>query len=55
MNPHVMNLIDLLKTREIGLVIRTTIGRIMEEMAMMARMEMPIMPLREIGISSIKG
>ena len=58
MNPHVMNLIDLFKIGEIGLVIRTMIGRIMEEMAIMAKIEMPIMllpimPLREI--SSIEG
>ena len=45
MNPHIMNLIDLLQTREIGLVTKTTIGRIMEEMAMMAKIGMPIMPL----------
>ena len=45
MNPHIMNLIDLLQTREIGVVTKTTIGRIMEEMAMMAKIGMPIMPL----------
>jgi hypothetical protein len=60
MNPHVMNLINLLKTGETSLGFRITIGRIMEEMAMMARKEMsimliPIMPLREIGISSREG
>ncbi len=58
MNPHVMSLIDLLKTGEIGLVIRKTIGKIMEEMAMMARIEMPIMFLPIIllrEISSTEG
>ena len=30
MNPNVMNLIDLLKIEEIGLVTRTTTGKIME-------------------------
>ena len=46
-NPHVMNLTDLLKTEGIGLVTRTTIGRIMGEMIMMARIGMPIISLRE--------
>ena len=59
MNPHVMNLIDL-KTGETNFGFRITIRRIMEEMAMMARIEMPIMLmpimlLREIKISSIEG
>jgi hypothetical protein len=45
MNP--MNLIDLLKTEGIGLVTRTTIGKIMGEMIMMAMIGMPIISLRE--------
>jgi hypothetical protein len=54
MNIHEMSLIDLLKIGGTGLNFITMIGRTMEEMAMMARIEMPIMLLREIGISSIK-
>jgi hypothetical protein len=54
MNPHVMNLIDF-KTGETNFGFRITIRRIMEEIAMMARIEMPIMLLREIKISSIEG
>ena len=53
MNFHIMNTIDLLKTGEIGLVTRTMIGRIMDEMAMSARIGMPIIFLREMP--SIEG
>jgi hypothetical protein len=45
MNLHVMNLINILKIGKIGLVTKTTTGKIMEEIAMMARIGMPIMPL----------
>ena len=44
MNPYVMNFTDPFKTREIGLVTKTTIGT---EMIMMVRVEMPIISLRE--------
>jgi hypothetical protein len=50
MNPHVMSPIDLLKTREIGLVIRTMIDRIMDKMAMRARIGMPIIFLRVMSL-----
>ena len=46
MNPHVINPINLLKTGEIGLVIRTMIDRIMDKMAMRARIGMLIIFLR---------
>ena len=50
MNIHVMSLIDLLKIGGTGLDFKITIGRTMEEMAMTAKIEMPLigMPLREI-------
>ena len=54
MNIHVMSLINLLKIGGIGLDFIITIGRNVEEMAIMTRIEMPIMLLREIGISSIE-
>ena len=46
MNPHVMNPIDLLRTGETSLVIRTMIGKIMDKMAMRSRIGMPIIFLR---------
>jgi hypothetical protein len=51
MNIHVISLTDLLKIGGTCLGFIITISKIMEEMTMMARIEMP---LREIGITSIE-
>ncbi len=56
MNIHEMSLIDLLKIGETCLDFIIMTGIIMEGMAMMVRIEMPLTeaPLKGTGMSSIK-